>query len=92
MVHIRQHSRPTKRAHRSASRIAPLPTLAEARIARLRYARGVWKVIRQILVLLWKVARLVLWRWLKLRLTRMLLVTAALVGVIVFVAVVLGRL
>ncbi|WP_433935755.1 hypothetical protein AB3662_13615 [Sorangium cellulosum] len=50
------------------------------------------KVLRQILVLLWKVARLVLWRWLKPRLTRLVMITAALVGVILLVVAVLGRL
>jgi hypothetical protein len=52
----------------------------------------VGKVIRQILVLLWKVVRLVLWNWLKPKLTRMLLITVALLGVILFIAAVLGRL
>jgi hypothetical protein len=52
----------------------------------------VGKVIRQILVLLWKVLRLVLWRWLRQRLPKLLLVAATLIGFIVFVAFVLGRL
>jgi hypothetical protein len=68
------------------------PKLAQARPVRVRYALGVGKVIRQILVLLWKVVRLVLWRWLRQRLARIVLVTAALIGVLMFVAFVLGRL
>ncbi|WP_437908978.1 hypothetical protein WME95_14505 [Sorangium sp. So ce327] len=50
------------------------------------------KVLRQILVLLWKVARLVLWKWLKPRLMRFAMITAALVGIILLVVAVLGRL
>lgn len=50
------------------------------------------KLLWQILVLLWKVARLVLWKWLKPRLARFAMITAALVGLILFVAFVLGRL
>ena len=49
------------------------------------------KVIRQILVLLWKVLKLVLWRWLRQRLPKILLFTA-LIGLFLFVVVVLGRL
>lgn len=63
-----------------------------ARATRLSYAPVVGKVLRQILVLLWKVARLVLWRWLKPRLARFMMLTAALVGVILLVVAVLGRL
>ncbi len=63
-----------------------------ARATGLSYAPVVGKVLRQILVLLWKVARLVLWRWLKPRLTRFMMLTVALVGVILLVVAVLGRL
>ncbi|MGK4005916.1 hypothetical protein WMF31_25035 [Sorangium sp. So ce1036] len=50
------------------------------------------KVLWQILALLWKVARLVLWRWLKPRLARFMMLAAALVGIILLVVAVLGRL
>ncbi|WP_437281504.1 hypothetical protein WME90_13395 [Sorangium sp. So ce375] len=50
------------------------------------------KVLRQILVLLWKVVRLVLWKWLRPRLMRFAMIAAALVGVILLVVAVLGRL
>ncbi|XXX80585.1 hypothetical protein WMF30_17670 [Sorangium sp. So ce134] len=50
------------------------------------------KILWQILALLWKVARLVLWKWLKPRLMRLMMITAALVGVILLVVAVLGRL
>lgn len=69
-----------------------LPPLLAARAAGLRYALVVGKVLRQILVLLWKVARLVLWKWLKPRLMKFAMITAALVGVILLVVAVLGRL
>lgn len=58
----------------------------------LRYASVVRKILWQILVLLWKVIRLVLWQWLKPRLAKFAMITAALVGVILFVAFILGRL
>ncbi|WP_437337773.1 hypothetical protein [Sorangium sp. So ce394] len=50
------------------------------------------KVLWQILALLWKVARLVLWKWLKPRLMRLMMIAAAVVGVILLVVAVLGRL
>ena len=50
------------------------------------------KIIREILVLLWKVVRLVLWKWLKPRLARMVMLAAAFVGIVVFIVVVLSRL
>ncbi|WP_437592756.1 hypothetical protein [Sorangium sp. So ce1000] len=58
----------------------------------LRYALVVGKVLWQILALLWKVARLVLWKWLKPRLMKLVMITAALVGVVLLVVAVLGRL
>lgn len=63
-----------------------------ARARGLRYALLVGKVLWQILALLWKVVRLVLWRWLKARLAKLMVITAALVGVILLVVAVLGRL
>ena len=69
-----------------------LPPLLAARTAGLRYALVVGKVLRQILVLLWKVVRLVLWKWLRPRLMRFAMIAAALVGVILLVVAVLGRL
>lgn len=50
------------------------------------------KVIREILKLLWKVARLVLWKWLRPRLGRILFMAAAFVGLIVFVILMISRL
>ena len=63
-----------------------------ARRPGLRYPRGVTKIIREILKLLWKVLRLVLWKWLRLRLGRILMMAAAFVGLIVLVVVLLSRL
>jgi hypothetical protein len=41
------------------------------------------KIIREILALLWKVIRLVLWKWLAPRLARILMYSAVFVGLIV---------
>ena len=46
------------------------------------------KIIREILALLWKVFRLVLWKWLKPILGKLLfygVVIAAIIGIIIFV-------
>lgn len=48
------------------------------------------KVIREILVLLWKVFRLLLWRWLKPILGRVLLLSLVAIGVIVVLIVLVG--
>lgn len=58
----------------------------------LRYPLGVRKIIREILTLLWKVLRLVLWKWLKPRLGRYMMYTVAFFGLIVMVVYVLTRL
>jgi len=50
------------------------------------------KIIREILTLLWKVLRLVLWKWLKPRLGRYMMYTVAFFGLIVMVVYVLTRL
>ena len=55
----------------------------------MRYAAGVRKIIREILVLLWKALRLVLWKWLKPILGRIFLYTVVVVGLVallIFVA------
>jgi len=55
----------------------------------VRYAVGVQKIIREILVLLWKALRLVLWKWLKPILGRILFFTvvfAGLVALLIFIA------
>lgn len=48
------------------------------------------KVIREILVLLWKVFRLLLWRWLKPILGRVILLSLVAIGVIVVLIVLVG--
>lgn len=48
------------------------------------------KVIREILVLLWKVLRLLLWRWLKPILGRVILLSLVAIGVIVVLIVLVG--
>ncbi|MCC6556941.1 MAG: hypothetical protein IT372_28645 [Polyangiaceae bacterium] len=50
------------------------------------------KIIREILALLWKVIRLVLWKWLRPRIGRILMMTAAFIGFIVLVIVLITRL
>lgn len=50
------------------------------------------KIIREIITLLWKVLRLVLWKWLKPRLARYVMYTVAFVGLIVMVVYMLTRL
>jgi hypothetical protein len=48
----------------------------------VRYAVGVQKIIREILVLLWKAFRLVLWKWLKPILGRIFFFTVLFTGLI----------
>jgi len=43
------------------------------------------KIIREILILLWKALRLVLWRWLKPILGRIFLFAALVVGLVVLI-------
>ncbi|HSN98765.1 MAG TPA: hypothetical protein VLS89_10790 [Candidatus Nanopelagicales bacterium] len=50
------------------------------------------KIIREILALVWKVLRLVLWRWLRPRLGKIFMGAAVFVGLIVVAVVVLSRL
>lgn len=57
----------------------------------MRYAGRVAKVIREILVLLWKVFRKVLWKWLKPILARVVLIGLLIVAVITVAIVLLGR-
>jgi hypothetical protein len=57
----------------------------------MRYALPVAKVIREILVLLWKVFRKVLWKWLKPILARVVLIGLLIVAVITVAIVLLGR-
>jgi hypothetical protein len=51
----------------------------------------VGKVIREILVLLWKVFRKVLWKWLKPILARVAIIGLLVVAVVAVAIVVLGR-
>lgn len=62
------------------------------RPSRLCYPRGVRKIIREILALVWKVVRLVLWKWLKPRLGKIAMAAAVFVGLIVLAVFVLSRL
>jgi hypothetical protein len=50
------------------------------------------KIIREILALVWKVLRLVLWRWLKPRIGKIFMAAAVFIGLIVLAVFVLARL
>ena len=58
----------------------------------LCYPRGVRKIIREIIVLLWKVLRVFLWKWLRPRLGRFVMGAAVFIGLIVLAVVLLSRL
>ncbi len=58
---------------------------------RVRYDRRVHKIIREILVLLWKAFRLVLWKWLKPILRRFAFFTVLLVGFVALLVYVVSR-
>ncbi|AKT41835.1 uncharacterized protein CMC5_060460 [Chondromyces crocatus] len=62
------------------------------RCSELCYPRGVRKIIREIMVLLWKVLRLFLWKWLRPRLGKIVMGVFVFVGLIVLAFVVLSRL
>jgi hypothetical protein len=46
----------------------------------VRYDRRVYKIIREILILLWKAIRLLFWNWFKPIVRRLLFYTALLLG------------
>jgi hypothetical protein len=50
------------------------------------------RIIREILVLLWKLLRLVFWKWLRPRLGRIMTFTALFIGFIILVVFLLTRL
>jgi hypothetical protein len=50
------------------------------------------RIIREILVLVWKVLRLVFWKWLRPRLGRIVTYTALFIGFIILIVVLLTRL
>lgn len=56
----------------------------------MSYARRVNKIIREVLALLWKLFKVVFWKWLKPLLGKFALVAAIVVAVIV-AAVLMGR-
>jgi hypothetical protein len=57
----------------------------------VRYAFHVQKIIREILVLLWKAFRLVLWKWLKPILGQIALYTVVIVGIIAMLVFIVTR-
>ena len=56
------------------------------------YGSGVNKIIREVLVLLWKAFRLVLWKWLRPLLGQVVLYSVLLVGLVVLLVVFATRL
>jgi hypothetical protein len=62
-----------------------------ARGAEVRYPSAVTKVLREILKLLWKAFRLVLWKWLKPLLGRIFLYAILLIGVVLLVVMIAAR-
>jgi hypothetical protein len=49
------------------------------------------KIILEILVLMWKALKLVLWKWLRPMMGRILLVAAALIGLIVLLVMIFTK-
>ncbi len=65
-----------------------LSGLGAATVARAGcYPLGVRKIIREILGLLWKLFRLLFWKWVKPILGRIVLVSIFLTGIIVFLVI-----
>jgi hypothetical protein len=56
------------------------------------YGAGVNKIIREVLVLLWKAFRLVLWKWLRPLIGQVVLYSVLLVGLVVLLVVFATRL
>ena len=81
--------RPGHRGRRATRR--PL-ALLPAPPATVSYARGVKKIITEILTLLWKVLRVVLWKWLRLFIGKIAFYGVLIVGVIALLVFVATRL
>ncbi len=62
-----------------------------ARSRALRYARGVKKIILEILTLLWKAFKVVLWKWLRPMIGRIAFFAMLAVGLVVLVVVLASR-
>ena len=56
------------------------------------YGSGVNKIIREVLVLLWKAFRLVLWKWLRPLLGQIVLYSVLLVGLVIALVIFATRL
>jgi hypothetical protein len=62
-----------------------------ARAVRVRYHPHVRKIIREILILLWKALRLVLWKWLRPILGKLVFYAVLVVGAIALLVFLVSR-